>query len=113
VRIEAVVARHEEFEFGVEQWDLVVLSYTWLPLGSPWVEKILASLKPGGLLVFEHMMDESGSANAAPWLPRPNQLLELFRSLRILRYEDVRAEADWSWRPERIARLAAEKPRLP
>lgn len=113
VKLNAVVARHEEFDFGASRWDLIVLSYTWLPLRSPYVEKILASLKPGGLLVFEHMMDESGSQTAAPWLPRPNQLLELFGSLRILRYEDVRAQADWSWRPERVARLVAEKPRLP
>lgn len=111
VKIEAVVARHEDFDFGVDRWDLVVLSYTWLPLRSPWVEKILTSLKPGGLLVFEHMLDESGSESAAPWLPRPNQLLELFGRLRILKYEDVRAEADWSWRPERVARLVAEKAR--
>lgn len=113
VKLNALVVRHEEFDFGTNQWDLIVLSYTWLPLRSPYVERILASLKPGGLLVFEHMMDESGSQEAAPWLPRPNQLLGLFGSLRILRYEDVRAQADWSWRPERIARLVAEKPRLP
>jgi hypothetical protein len=54
-------------------------------------------------------MDESGSENAAPWLPRPNQLLEVFGRLRVLRYKDVRASADWSWRPERTARLVTEK----
>jgi len=113
VKLEAIVSRHEEFDFGKERWDLVLLSYTWLPLRSPYLEKIRDSLKPGGLLVFEHMMDESGSDAAAPWLPKPNQLLDAFRDFRILRYEDIRAAADWSWRPERIARLVAEKPYRP
>jgi hypothetical protein len=26
-----------------------------------------------------------------------------------LRYEDTRAKADWSWRPERIARLVGQR----
>jgi SAM-dependent methyltransferase len=105
----ALVRRHEEFDFGRVQWDLVVMSYTWVPLRGEYVDRIIESLKPGGLIVFEHLMDESGSENAAPWLPRPNELLKVFGRLRILRYEDVRADADWSWRPERIARLVAEK----
>jgi len=54
-------------------------------------------------------MDESGGDNAPSWLPRANELPRLFARLRILRYEDVRARADWSWRPERIAKLVAER----
>ena len=110
VSVTALVRRHEDFDFGRAQWDLIVMSYTWVPLRDPYIDRILESLKPGGVVVFEHLMDESGSESAAPWLPRPNQLLEVFGRLRILRYEDVRAPADWSWRPERIARLVAEKP---
>jgi len=110
LKLEAVVARHEDFDFGRARWDLVVLSYAWVPLGEPYISRIKESLKTGGVLVFEGLLDESGSEAAAPWLPRPNQLLHLFlNDFRILRYEDVRAEADWSWRPERIARLVAEK----
>jgi SAM-dependent methyltransferase len=109
VSVTTLVRRHEDFDFGRAQWDLIVMSYTWVPLRDPYIDRILESLKPGGVIVFEHLMDESGSDSAAPWLPRPNQLLEVFGRLRILRYEDVHAPADWSWRPERIARLVAEK----
>lgn len=108
VGIDALVRRHEDFDFGRAQWDLILMSYTWVPL-LPYAQRIIDALKPGGLLVFEHMMDESGSERAAAWLPKPNQLLQVFGSLRILRYEDARAPADWSWRPERIARLVARK----
>ncbi len=109
VNLKAVVSRHENFDFGSAQWDLIVMSYTWVPLRPPYPQRIVDALKPGGLLVFEHMMDESGSERAAAWLPRPNQLPEAFRGLRVLRYEDTRAKADWSWRPERIGRLVARK----
>jgi hypothetical protein len=46
-------------------------------------------LKPGGILVFEHLMDDSGSERAASWLPKPNGLFEVFGRLRIRRYEDT------------------------
>ena len=109
VTLTVLERRHEDFDFGRAHWDLVVMSYTWVPLRAPYVGRILESLKPGGVLVFEHLMDESGSDGAAPWLPRPNELLRVFESLRILRYEDARTNADWAWRPERIARLVAQK----
>jgi SAM-dependent methyltransferase len=110
VKLTALVRRHEDFDFGHTQWDLVVMSYTWVPLrGADYVSRIIDSLKPGGVIVFEHLMDESGSEAVAQWLPRPNELLKVFGRLRILRYEDVRARADWSWRVERVARLVAER----
>jgi SAM-dependent methyltransferase len=108
VSVDALVRRHEDFDFGRAQWDLILMSYTWVPL-RPYAQRMVEALKPGGLLVFEHMMDESASERAAPWLPKPNQLLEVFGALRILRYEDIRARADWSWRPERIGRLVGSK----
>ncbi len=109
VRLTTLVRRHEDFDFGRAQWDLVVMSYTWVPLrGADYAGRIIESVKPGGFVVFEHLMDESGSTGAAPWLPRPNELLQVFGRLRILRYEDVRARADWSWRVERVARLVGE-----
>lgn len=113
VPLNAIVTRHEDFEFGIRRWDLIVMSYTWVPLEAHWIERITRSLKPGGVIVFEHLMEQSGSENAAGWLPRPNELPRIFRGLRILRYEDVSARADWSWRPERIARLVAENSLAP
>ena len=95
VKLAAVVARHEDFDFGRARWDLVVMSYTWVPLRSgPYVARILESLKPGGTLVFEHLMDESGSERGAAWLPRPNELFDVFGQLRVLRYEDAPGPAD-------------------
>lgn len=105
----ALVSRHEDFDFGRERWDLVLMLYTWVPLRSEYPRRIVESLKPGGVLIFEHLMEESGSPRAAPWLPRPGELPRIFSRLRIVRYEDVRRTADWSWRPERVARLVGRK----
>jgi SAM-dependent methyltransferase len=108
VPLQALVRRNEDFDFGREQWDLILLCYAWLPLAA-YAQRLVDALKPGGLLVIEALMDESGSDRAAPWLPKPDELPKTFTALRILRYEDTRAQADWSWRPERIARLVARK----
>jgi SAM-dependent methyltransferase len=109
VRLTTRVCRHDDFDFGTNRWDLIVMSYTWLPLEAKWTGRIIDSLRPGGRLVFEHLMDESGSENRTAWLPRPNELPRLFSRLRTIRYEDTRTKADWSWRPERVARLLAER----
>jgi SAM-dependent methyltransferase len=110
VKLTALVERHEAFDFGRGRWDLVVMSYTWVPIrGADYAERIVDSLRPGGVLVFEHLLDESGGEGAAPWLPRPNELLKVFARLRILRYEDARMRADWSWREERVARLVGQR----
>jgi len=105
----AVVARHEEFDFGGGPWDLIVMCYTWLPLEAEWISKVTQALAPGGILVFEHLVDESGSDTAAEWLPAANELTQIFQHMRILRYEDIRVVPDWSWRPERVARLVAQR----
>lgn len=109
LKLNALAARHEDFDFGRQQWDLVLMLYTWVPLGSAYPARIVDSLRTGGVLVFEHLMEETGSERAAPWLPRPGELPRIFSRLRVVRYEDTRRAADWSWRPERVARLVARK----
>ena len=109
VRLRAVVARHEEFDYGLARWDLIVMTYAWVPVRGALIGKIVASLRPGGRLVYEQMVEASGGENAAPWLPRAGEVSKIFGALRVLRHEEVRARADWSWRPERLVRLAAEK----
>jgi 2-polyprenyl-3-methyl-5-hydroxy-6-metoxy-1,4-benzoquinol methylase len=109
VRVDAVVKRHEEFEFGVERWDLVVMTYAWVPLRGEWLGRIVKSLRRGGRLVFEQMVETSGGENAAEWLPRAGEVVGLFNGLRVVRHEEVVARADWLWRPERIVRFVGEK----
>ncbi|MBZ5586548.1 MAG: methyltransferase domain-containing protein [Acidobacteriia bacterium] len=109
VKIQTVLQGWQDFDFGAEKWDLIVMSYAWVPIDDrAFVNRLLTGLRPAGLLVFEHYLDESGEV---PGGPKPNELLRLFGSdLRILRYEDIETVSDWKNQSKaRVARLLARK----
>jgi protein-L-isoaspartate O-methyltransferase len=87
-----------EYEFGKERFDLVLFSWT-LPLVP--VQKVVDSLKPGGIVVMECGADFVGS----------NGMLHMFDTLQIVHYEIVRAKSDFYDRRETdVVRLVARKP---
>ncbi len=95
LQIKALHQRHEDFDFGRSRWDLVVMSYTWVPLDdAALIGRIVASVKHGGFLVFEHHLNP-GSARPGDWLPRRNELSSVFRGLKVVKFEEATAEPDW------------------
>ena len=63
VAIKTVKAKYEEFDFGRERWDLIVFCYAFAPLSDAGlVRRVHASLKPGGMVLIEHPMNEPESA---------------------------------------------------
>jgi hypothetical protein len=98
----------QDFDFGAVKWDLIVMSYAWVPIDDPaFVKRLLAGLRPGGLLVFEGFLaDTSGG-----FWPKPNELIRVFgNDLRILRYEDNETASEWSGQSKRrVVRLLASK----
>jgi SAM-dependent methyltransferase len=110
VKIQTVLQGWQDFDFGTEKWDLIVMSYAWVPINDPaFVKRLLAGLRPAGLLVFEHFLaDKSG---AVPGGPTQNELFRIFGSdLRVRRYEDIETASEWSTRSKaRVARLLASK----
>jgi SAM-dependent methyltransferase len=98
VKIRALVASDDQFDFGNAQWDLIVMTYIRSPTARD-AERIQHALAPGGIFVYENGSD------------RHNELLKLFLPFRILRFEDVDAFPDWNPGEKiRIERLVAEKP---
>jgi protein-L-isoaspartate O-methyltransferase len=90
--------RDSEYDFGKERFDLVLFSWT-MPLVP--VQKVVDSLKPGGIAVMECGADFVGR----------NEMLHMFDALQIVRYEIVRAKADFYDRREtEVLRLVARKP---
>jgi 2-polyprenyl-3-methyl-5-hydroxy-6-metoxy-1,4-benzoquinol methylase len=88
VKINIVRQGWEEFEFGNEKWDLIVLSYAWVPTNdSAFVKKMCDSLRPGGSIILEQLFMFGRKAN--------EELKAIQNHLRILRYEEVDAEGDW------------------
>lgn len=88
----------DQFTFGMERFDLVLFSWA-MPLIP--VERVIASLKPGGMVVMEAAADYVGR----------NGMLKTFDALEIKRYEIVHEKADFYDRQEiDIVRLVAVKP---
>jgi SAM-dependent methyltransferase len=91
--------RDSEYDFGKDRFDLILFSWS-MPLVP--VQKVVDSLKPGGIVVMECGTD---------FLPDRNAMLHLFDPLVIEHYEIVRDKSDWEGRREvDIIRLVARKP---
>ena len=90
--------RDSEYEFGKERFDLILFSWT-MPLVP--VQKIVDSLKSGGIVVMECGADFVGR----------KEMLKEFDALEIVRYEIVRANSDfYDCRETDVLRLVAKKP---
>jgi 2-polyprenyl-3-methyl-5-hydroxy-6-metoxy-1,4-benzoquinol methylase len=116
LHIATVKSTYEDFDFGHEQWDLIVFSYAWAPLSSPaLVERVRAALKPNGVVVLEHPAEDPlklAAQKDAPHDPTDeiNALVSVWTSgFRILRYEDTEDQWDWRIRKARVLRLYAQK----
>jgi SAM-dependent methyltransferase len=87
----------DQFTFGKDRFDLILFSWAmpFIP-----VERVLAALKPGGIVVMEAAADYVGR----------NGMLKMFDALEIRRYEIVHEKADFYDRQEvDIVRLVAVK----
>ena len=98
-----VHASDEEFDFGRDRWDLIAIMYA---LEKRSVHRVRDALKPGGLVVVESGHTETSGALGYG----DNELLEIFKGFRILKYEDTLGTYEWSGKPRRLVRLVAQKP---
>jgi len=108
---EAVVADIENgpWPFAGRQFDAVVVTnYLWRPL----LPTLLASLAPGGVLIYETFAQGNetvGKPSRPDFLLRHGELLEVCRNLRVVAFEDGYQDA-----PARfIQRIAAVRETTP
>lgn len=97
VKIRALVARDDEFQYGEDQWDLIVITYV-RNLTKDDAAQFWKALRPGGIVVYENGGDVS------------NSVLTAFLGYQIIRFEDVQTIPEWN--PEnrmRVQRLIAQK----
>jgi 2-polyprenyl-3-methyl-5-hydroxy-6-metoxy-1,4-benzoquinol methylase len=97
VKLRAFLRSADAFNFGKEQWDLIVGMYVHNTFTQNAV-RIREGLKPGGIVVVEGFHREHWKPNSPGWQVsyQSNELLKAFEGLRILRYEETTAPADWS-----------------
>jgi SAM-dependent methyltransferase len=108
VTLHTVVQGSEDFAFGENKWDLVVLSYVSFRDD---VERIVRALKPGGIVVVEgfHRDVTRNNSVGGGVVFDTNELPKLFSPLRVLRYEDADAKLDFGSGQGRVVRLCAMK----
>jgi len=108
VKLNAVVQGEEDFDFGENRWDLIVLSYVG---AREFVDRVVRSLKPGGIVVVEgfHRDVTKTTPVGGAVVFDTNELPRLFSKLRVLRYEDVEAKNDFGMNLNRAVRLLAQK----
>ncbi len=114
VVVNSVVADLTDYDMGSEQYDLITNFYFFDESILPGV---IDSLKPGGIFIFEtYSRDHPKHSKFGPknpdYLVKPNELLEIFKSLRILYYEDTVTELNEGMHKGKAAliRLIARKP---
>ena len=112
VKITALQSSWQKFDFGQAQWDLIVLSYAFVPIWDPaFYARLRDSLKREGVVVFEHFLHDGPDAVARfAGTPEPNELLRVFvADFRILRYEDTLAVSEWFPREAPLVRMVARR----
>ena len=109
VKITTHVARAEDFDWGSSQWDLIVLSYVG---GREYAEHVRRALRPGGMLILEGFHRDATKTKpiGGAVVFDTNELLKIFAGLRVVRYEDTNARADFGLGDTRVVRLAAIRP---
>jgi SAM-dependent methyltransferase len=111
VRIQTEKAAYDSYDFGAERWDLIVMEFAWAPVSEPaFVAKIEKSLRPGGIVLFEHFVDDP----KRPYAPmvralKTGELKDYFPGFEILSYDEKEGLADWGGPGSRIVRMLARK----
>jgi 2-polyprenyl-3-methyl-5-hydroxy-6-metoxy-1,4-benzoquinol methylase len=96
VKVEALVEDADRFDYGRQRWDLVLGMYMHAVITRN-AEKIIDSLKPGGIIVvegFHRDLNRQGLQGSYMGY-QSNELLKAFNRLRVLHYEDTVGPADW------------------
>ena len=121
VKIAAIQSSWQKFDFGRAQWDLIALSYAFVPVWDPvFYARLRDSLKRDGVVVFEHFLHHgpdaverfAGKHTMARFagIPEPNELLRVFvADFRILRYEDALAVSEWFPHEAPLVRMVARR----
>lgn len=108
LKLTTEIVGSEDFDFGRDKWGLILVSYSTL---RGFEAKMIDALKPGGILVVEAFhRDATKSGPIGPGVVYDsNELLRMFPQLRVVRYEDVEAVADFGLDRVRVVRLCAMK----
>ena len=109
VKITTTVARAQDFDWGSNRWDLIVLSYVG---AREFVANVTKSLRPGGMVVVEGFHRDATKTQpiGGSVVFDTNELPKIFTGFRVVRYEEAMATSDFGRLETKVVRLAAVKP---
>jgi len=109
VTITTTVARAQDFDWGTNKWDLIVLSYVG---AREFVASVTKSLRPGGMVIVEGFHRDATKTQpiGGSVVFDSDELPKIFTGFRVVRYEEPMATSDFGRRETRVVRLAAVKP---
>ena len=102
VRIKTIESSHEKFDFGENQWDLIVCAYNFMEVtDQKWPPVIWRALKPKGVVVWQQFLrPESEGANISP-----SKILQDWARFHLIHFEDLDAGVvDDDWLPSQWSR---------
>ncbi len=108
VHLRTEITTMEKFDFGENRWDLILLSY----VGARGLtERIAKAIKPRGIVVVEafHRDATKGRSVGGAVVFDTGELIKIFPDLRVVRYEEPMAIADFGQQQVRVVRYCAEK----
>jgi SAM-dependent methyltransferase len=110
-KITTVVHDVETYDWGTNAWDLIVVCYGG---GREYAARVQKALKPGGLLVLEGFHRDATREHkiGEGVVFDTDELKNLYAAagLRIVRYEEPLARADYGKYEVRLVKLVAQKP---
>lgn len=109
VSLKTEVKGMEDFNFGERRWDLILISYV---TGREMTDVLQRALKPGGVLIIEgfHRDATKGRSIGGSVVFDTGELPKLYPDLRVVRYEEPMAVADFGMQKVRVVRYCAERP---
>ena len=113
LRINAVLADNETYDFGRNRWDLIVLLY--YPQPMILIDRLKAAVRPGGYILVERFSRPNASNRRDQREAKaPSPMLACFADWHVLHYENDEFQSDWHWDGESprgaIVRVLARKP---
>jgi SAM-dependent methyltransferase len=116
VQLDTRIIPEEAFDYGIDQWDLVVNVYEGC-LDETKMNKIAKAMKKGGLFVFEFFHNEAGKE-----MGRPNfgctsanvkEVIEKAKAFKILLYKEENGMPDYTGheatKTRKLIKLVAQK----
>lgn len=114
VPLNAFQADANEFDYGRERWDLLLLVYAPIAYDDPQlIARIKSSVRPGGYVLVEMPIEMNPTSHSRTRLPGellPGELPAIFHDFEILGYSETMDISDFYRERKLIGRLLARKP---